>query len=820
MVTKTWTGSANTTWDALGNDNWSPLGFPTAGDDIVFPANFGTVTLSTSNPPTSAFASLLIPTGTTLAISTDALNINYTAASAVTVDSGGAITIAGGALNTGTTGGIIDNGAVNGFGTLNGSTSGAGTITALGGPLEITGTVTGINLAVGDSSTVLPLDSAATTRLTLDGAGNSATSLTFLGTEGIFQVASGANLTVTNAIAIGVNVIKLLGTGVQLTDSNGITLAPGGFLEGDGTVSNTTNVTGAGRVSIDFYAGVGGTITASGGTLELTGNVSGRTLAIDTTSPSDLKIFGRTTAATFTINNANQTLEIGDDGNLTLTGGTQTVSNGTIKLDFGTGTLTASGITLGSSGSDGFIVGAGTINSTVSHGGFGTGSSITAFGGMLEITGAVTDINTLKVGRNATMKLDGAGSSATAVTFSNTGGTLEITNGAGLAVTNAIAVGVNTIKLDGTNATLTDGNGIVLAPGGFITGSGIIDANTAVGGTGGTIIASGGVLEFKGAVDAANLTFQIDNTPGSDLKFDSSVSTTGTTPTIMFDGTNSGQGILDLTAEGQLGNFNGQVANFAVGDEILVSGTNGDSVHLAGPNELEIINNNVVIETINLVGDYTGAHFGSSNSGGIDTITTDAICFYPGTFVRTPNGEVAVDTLRRGDLVLTSEGVAKPVQWLGRQTISTVFADPLRVWPIRIKAGALGENVPSRDLRLSPDHAVLVDGALIQASALVNGTSIVRETTVPRVFVYYHIELEDHSLVLAENTPAETFIDNVDRLAFDNWDEHEALYPNGKPIEELPHPRAKAHRQVPMAMRTRLAERAQVISAVSGTAAA
>ena len=202
------------------------------------------------------------------------------------------------------------------------------------------------------------------------------------------------------------------------------------------------------------------------------------------------------------------------------------------------------------------------------------------------------------------------------------------------------------------------------------------------------------------------------------------------------------------------------------------------------------------------------------------TVDIDVICFMAGTLIRTPNGEVAVETLKRGDLVLTSDGVSKPVRWLGRQTVSTVFADPLRVWPIRIKAGALGENVPARDLRLSPDHAVLVDGALIQAGALVNGTSIVRETAVPKVFVYYHVELDDHSLILAENTPAETFIDNVDRLAFDNWAEHEALYPDGKQIEELPYPRAKARRQVPVQMRVRLAERAQAIGAAADGVAA
>jgi hypothetical protein len=42
---------------------------------------------------------------------------------------------------------------------------------------------------------------------------------------------------------------------------------------------------------------------------------------------------------------------------------------------------------------------------------------------------------------------------------------------------------------------------------------------------------------------------------------------------------------------------------------------------------------------------------------------------------------------------------------------------------------------------------------------------------------------------LAENTPSETFIDNVDRESFENWQEYEALYPTGKPLREMPWPR-------------------------------
>jgi hypothetical protein len=185
-----------------------------------------------------------------------------------------------------------------------------------------------------------------------------------------------------------------------------------------------------------------------------------------------------------------------------------------------------------------------------------------------------------------------------------------------------------------------------------------------------------------------------------------------------------------------------------------------------------------------------------------------AACFAAGTRIATPDGERAVETLAPGDLVLTTTGEAKPIAWLGRQTVMPRFADPLRVMPIRIAAGALDDNVPVRDLRLSPDHALLVDGILIQAGALVNGTNVFREATAPERFMYYHVELADHALILAEGAPAETFIDNVDRLAFDNWEEHVALYPDGKKMEELDLPRAKSRRQVPSAIRARLARRA------------
>jgi len=198
---------------------------------------------------------------------------------------------------------------------------------------------------------------------------------------------------------------------------------------------------------------------------------------------------------------------------------------------------------------------------------------------------------------------------------------------------------------------------------------------------------------------------------------------------------------------------------------------------------------------------------------------TSTACFMPGTRIATPQGERAVEELAIGDMVLTHEGRAAPIRWIGRKTVSLVFADKLRTVPVRVRAGALGENVPVRDLLLSPDHALMVAGVLVQAGALVNGTTIVRETNVPSSFVYYHVELADHALILAEGTPAETFIDNVDRMAFDNWAEHERLYGAAPGLVEMDLPRAKSHRQLPAEVRALVAARAEALAADMAVAA-
>ncbi|MBS7543369.1 Hint domain-containing protein [Ancylobacter oerskovii] len=192
------------------------------------------------------------------------------------------------------------------------------------------------------------------------------------------------------------------------------------------------------------------------------------------------------------------------------------------------------------------------------------------------------------------------------------------------------------------------------------------------------------------------------------------------------------------------------------------------------------------------------------------------LCFLAGTHIATPQGERLVEDFRIGDLVLTASGEARPVRWIGRQAVIRVFADPLRAYPVRIAAGALEEGGPSRDLFLSPDHALLIDGVLVQASALVNGVSVTRVERPEERFTYYHLELEDHALVLAEGVPAETFVDNATRRRFDNYAEFEGLY--GVPVQaiaEMDKPRVKSARQLPATIRRRLEMRARELAMVA-----
>ncbi len=163
------------------------------------------------------------------------------------------------------------------------------------------------------------------------------------------------------------------------------------------------------------------------------------------------------------------------------------------------------------------------------------------------------------------------------------------------------------------------------------------------------------------------------------------------------------------------------------------------------------------------------AAFGAASA--MDTTTTvntkDVPCFCAGTRIATPGGEVPVESLAAGDLVLSASGVARAVRWIGRRTYAERFLrSNAALWPIRIQAGALADNVPVRDLWVSPLHALFLDGHLIPAGELVDGAGITREN-VDRV-CYFHVELDSHDVLLADGAAAESFLDDGSLGLFHN----------------------------------------------------
>ena len=141
----------------------------------------------------------------------------------------------------------------------------------------------------------------------------------------------------------------------------------------------------------------------------------------------------------------------------------------------------------------------------------------------------------------------------------------------------------------------------------------------------------------------------------------------------------------------------------------------------------------------------------SAGAGGIDQIifassvsasdfaivnsnTVQVACFAAGTRIETATGPVAVEDLAVGDRLVTPEAsnsgdrtarVCQPIVWIGQRDVNCErHPRPETVWPVRVRAGAFSGNTPVRDLYLSPDHAVFLNGVLVPVKLLINHTSI------------------------------------------------------------------------------------------------
>ena len=185
--------------------------------------------------------------------------------------------------------------------------------------------------------------------------------------------------------------------------------------------------------------------------------------------------------------------------------------------------------------------------------------------------------------------------------------------------------------------------------------------------------------------------------------------------------------------------------------------------------------------------DTLGTLLGTMSFSNIETIIP---CFTPGTLIDTARGPVPVEEIAVDDLVLTRDSGYRPVRWVGRRDLSLadLVAHP-ELRPIRIAQGALGPNCPARDMRVSPQHRMLITGAraeliagetevLVAAQHLTGRPGITRAKA--EAVSYIHLMFDEHEIVRADSAWSESFQPgqaSLDGMEDAQRDEILALFP-------------------------------------------
>lgn len=172
------------------------------------------------------------------------------------------------------------------------------------------------------------------------------------------------------------------------------------------------------------------------------------------------------------------------------------------------------------------------------------------------------------------------------------------------------------------------------------------------------------------------------------------------------------------------------------------------------------------------LGTYDGTDYVAMVPGNFD----DALpCFTADTLIETDRGLLRALDLRAGDLVLTLDHGYQPVRWSCSRSLDGLqLALSPHLRPIRIRAGALGNESPARDLIVSPQHRVLVrskiaqrmfgaDEVLVAAKQLLahDGVEIADDLTG---VVYVHFLCERHELIYSEDALTESLYPGQEAL--------------------------------------------------------
>lgn len=164
-------------------------------------------------------------------------------------------------------------------------------------------------------------------------------------------------------------------------------------------------------------------------------------------------------------------------------------------------------------------------------------------------------------------------------------------------------------------------------------------------------------------------------------------------------------------------------------------------------------------------------------------LTSTVVCFASGTLIRTAHGDVPVEALRVGDHVLTTSNARRPIKWLGHRKFYRGFGEisSPKHEVVRILAHAFGADRPSQDLVVSPGHSIcfdLIGEVMIPAMALVNGATVVR--TLLDEVTLWHVELDSHDVLIANNVPAESYLAMGNRGVFEEAGATVELFEDGK----------------------------------------
>jgi hypothetical protein len=149
-------------------------------------------------------------------------------------------------------------------------------------------------------------------------------------------------------------------------------------------------------------------------------------------------------------------------------------------------------------------------------------------------------------------------------------------------------------------------------------------------------------------------------------------------------------------------------------------------------------------------------------------VMVDFICFARGTLIETEHGPKAIEDLSPGDMVKTKDSGLQVIEWISSRKLSAQELQRMpHLRPIRFRKGALGQNLPSMDLVVSPQHRMLLNDwrcqmlfdareVLAPSKALVNDRDIMTDHDADGV-EYFHFMCKEHEIVYANGTESESF---------------------------------------------------------------